>query len=78
MKIGSHKICIPHPDRVAHRDLPHKQTIHPAKSKLHKLHSLRLKMMGQCRVYSSDEFGHSTYGAVDPGLRKNIIILYPV
>ena len=40
----THQVCVPHAHNVAHTQLPHKQAIHPPKSKLHVLDTLLLQM----------------------------------
>lgn len=38
----THQIRVPHSNRILHADLPHQQTIHPAKGELYEFYTLRV------------------------------------
>jgi hypothetical protein len=74
----THEIRVPHADRVADRDLPHEQAVHPAERELHKFDALRAQVFVQRRVNARDEFGHASHRALDPRLRGDVVFLYAV
>lgn len=74
----THKIGVPQPDDTLHRHLPHQQTIHPSKSKLHVLHPLTAQMRVQRRVDPRNQLSQSPDLPLNPRLRKDVIVLDPI
>lgn len=71
----TYQICIPHPYRTFYTYLSHQQAIHPSERKLHKLDSLLLKMRGQWRVNTLNQFRHPLDETLNTGLLGDVIIL---
>ena len=75
---GTHQIGIPHPHGIPHADLPHQQTVHPSKRKLHKLYALRSKVLGERRINACHELRHALDAALDTRLCSDVVVLDPV